>query len=588
MSMAERFARARELLRRYAWHLALLALVSAMVLYPVHWLVRGSFWSSRPGAPGEFTLQHWQNTLSDPNTWQLLLTSVGIAGAKTIAALAIGVFLAWLVTRTEIPFRSVIEIIAPLPFFVPGLLVTMGWAVLANPTNGLVNQAIASVLGLQRGPFDIYSANGIVFVLSLPSAAFVYLLMVGPMRNMDSSLEEGARMSGSGPVRAFLTVTMPLLLPALSTAAILTFITGLESFETPAILGTPGKVFVFTNQIYEHLRWKLPAEYGPAMTLGVLLTVVMLLLVLAQWRLLGRRSFTTVTGRGYRAHPVPLHGWTVPVLLVFASYAFVAVVLPIGLIIVTSFFRVYGYYSLDTITFDNYVAMVSERQFASALTNTLVLSLGGGFVTMLLGSAVAYVALRTRFPLRRMLDGVAWLPWALPGIILSVAMLWSYIRLPIPIYGTIWVLVLAYVTFGLPLASRTMSGVLGQVSPDLEESARVLGASWRRSFVDILLALVRPGFVAGWFLVGFLFMRTVSVPSMLYGPGSEVLSMYSLRAWENAQGSVAAAIATLMLALMVLFIAADQLLRRWERRRAARPLVRVDAAPHAAPLRSPG
>ncbi|HVR88299.1 MAG TPA: iron ABC transporter permease [Candidatus Limnocylindria bacterium] len=587
MISAPRRDRAVAFLRRYTWHLALFALVAILVLYPIHWLVRGAFWTTRPGAPGDLTLDNFTTALADAETWRLFATSVGIAGAVTALALVTGIFLAWLVTRTDVPYRGVIEVLAPLPFFVPGLLLTMGWAILGNPTSGLLNVALASLSGAAKGPFNVYSAQGIIFVLALPSAAFVYLFLVGPMRNMDTGLEESARTSGAGPARAFLTVTTPLLLPAISTAGILTFIFGLESFETPAILGTPGKVFVFTNQIYQYIRWTTPPNYGPAMVLAVLLTVTMLTLVAVQWGVLGSRSFTTVTGRGYRAQPIALRGWTMPVLALFALYAGVAVVLPVGLIIATSFFSVYGFYSPETLTLQNYMKMVQDRQFLTALTNTLGLAIGGGFLTMLLGSAAAYVVVRTRFPLRRLMDWIAWLPWALPGVVLSTAMLWAYIRLPIPIYGTIWVLLLAYVTFGLPLASRTMSGVFAQVSPDLEESARVSGASWGRSFVDVLLALVRPGFVAGWFLVGFVFMRTVSVPAMLYGPGSEVLAMFSLRAWENSQGSVAAAIATLMLALMVTFIVLDQILRRLAHRRTARPTVALQAATAAAPARFP-
>jgi iron(III) transport system permease protein len=177
------------------------------------------------------------------------------------------------------------------------------------------------------------------------------------------------------------------------------------------------------------------------------------------------------------------------------------------------------------------------------------------------------VLVRSQFPLRRPLELIAWLPWALPGIVLSLAMLWAYIRLPIPIYGTIWVLLLAYVTSGLPLGVRTMSGVLSQVSADLEESARSAGASWRQCFVDIVIALVRPGFVAGWFLLGFLFMRQLSIAVMLYGSGSEVLSMLSFRAWELGNGGQAVAIASVTLAMMLALLLADFSLRRWERRR---------------------
>ena len=549
----------------YQW--LLFIVVAGMVLYPVSWLVRGSFWSSRPGADGFFTLRNYVDTFSDPYTWQLLGVSFAISAAQTLLACALGVFLAWLVARTDVPFVNVVESLAPVPFFVPGLLVAMGWAILANPTNGSLNTLLAGVLHTPRGPINIYTAGGIIWVEALHSAAFVYLLVVGAMRNMDTTLEESARMSGASGPGTFRHITLPLLIPALSGAAILTFIAGLEAFETPAILGTPGKVFVFTNEIYYNLRWVTPANYGAAMTLAILLTLVMLVVVLLQWLLLRGRTYTTITGRGYRPQRIHLGKWAVPALALFGLYLMFAVVLPIGLVIATSFFSVFGVYTPQTLTLNNYLAIVSDPQIGRALSNTLFLAVGGAFLAMLLSSVVAYVVVRTDFVARRVLELIVWLPWALPGIVLSLAMLWAYIRLPVPIYGTIWVLLLAYVTFGLPLGVRTMSGVLTQVSRDLEESARTSGASWRQTFVLIVLALVRPGFIAGWLLLGVLFMRSLSVALTLYANGSEVLSMVSFVAWELGQGTKAAALATAMLLLIIGFVVLDMAVRAWERRR---------------------
>ena len=545
----------------------LFAATALMVLYPVSWLVRGSLWSSRPGADGFLTLAHYARTFGNLDTWGLLVNSLHISGAKSLLACIIGIFLAWLVARTDVPLRGWIEVLAPLPFFIPGLLSAMAWAILANPSNGLLNTLLAAVFGLDKGPLNVYSSGGMAFVMALSSSAFVYLLVLGAMRNMDTGLEESARLSGAGGLQTFFTITLPLLLPALSGAAVLTFISGLESFETPIILGTPGKVFVFTNEIYYHIRWTTPPAYGAAMTLAVLLTILMLLMVLFQWRLLGRNSYTTVTGRGYQPPPIPLGRWSWPALALVALYLLFALVLPIGLIIVTSFFSVFGFFSWQTLTLENYLGVFRDHQFARALVNTIILAVGGGLLTMLLSGLVAYVLVRTRFALRRVLELITWLPWALQGIVLSLAMLWAYIRLPIPIYGTVWVLLLAYVTHGLPLGVRTMSGVLVQVSPELEESARLSGASWQRTFVDVVLALVRPGFVAGWFLLGYLFMRQLSIAVMLYGPGSEVLSMLSLRAWERGVGGQAAAIATIMLLIMVAFLLVEVGIRTRVRRR---------------------
>jgi iron(III) transport system permease protein len=543
----------------------LLATVGYLVLYPVSWLVRGSLWSGRPTAAGTLTFDHFGRTLGNGEVWTLLLNSLLISGAKTVLACGLGFLLAWLVARTDLPGRRWLELLIPLPFFVPGLLVALGWVILANPTNGLLNVVLATAFGQERGPLNVYTGPGLVLVMALHSAPFVYLLTLGAMRNLDGGLEDSARVCGASGLRCGLTISLPLLLPALSGAALLTFIQGLESFEVPAILGTPGKVFVFTNEIYYRLRWTTPPDYGAAMVLALLLTAIVLVLVAAQWRLLGQRSFTTVSGRDYRPRPLGLGRWRRPAQVLIGLYLLLALVLPVGLIVASSFCSVFGLFSGPTLTLENYPRLWREPRFGGALLNTLLLTVGGGLLTMVLGGLVAYVQLRTRFRPRRLLELVSWLPWALPGLVLSLALLWSYVRFPLPIYGTVWVLLLAYVTYGLPIGVRVMSGVIVQIHPELEESARLSGASWGRSFVDVVLALARPGLIGGWFVVGFLFMRQLSIAVMLYGPGSEVLSMFSLTAWESGQGGLAAAVATVMLLLMVGLLLLELALRAWPR-----------------------
>jgi iron(III) transport system permease protein len=541
-----------------------------MVLYPVSWLVLGSFWSGRPGSAGHLTLEHYQRMLSSIVTWELLWTSLVISLLKSLLACAGGLFLAWLVARTNVPFRRVIAVMAPLPFFVPPLITTMGWATLGNPTNGVLNLALRFVISGDQGPINIYSMGGIIFVMALTSSSFVYLMMLGAMSNMDTSLEESARMSGATQLQTFRTITFPLLRPALAGAALLTFMSGLEAFETPTILGTPGRVEVFTSAIYREVRWEQPPNHGGAMTLAMLLTAVMFLAVLIQWRWLGRRSYTTITGRGYRAQIVDLGRGRWPAFGAFLVFFGLAVALPIGLVVATSFFRIFGIYSLESITLDNYAAILGDRRFGTAFINSLALSVVGALATLLLCSLIAYVIVRTKFRFRRVLEVIAWLPWALPGIVLSLAMLWAYIRLPIPIYGTIWILFVAYITNGLPLGVRVMSGVFAQVGKELEESARMAGAPWHRAFIDVVMALVRPAFVAGWLVIGAMFLRSLSIAVMLGGFDSDILPLLSLRAWELGRGGEAAAVATIMLGLLVLFVLLEMTFRAWSAHRAAR------------------
>ncbi len=541
----------------------LLVVVGALVLYPTYMLLYGSLWSARPGFPGHFTLEHYVATATSPDTYKVLLNSVLVVGGKTIFATAIAVYLAWLVTRTDVPFRTLIEIVAPLPFFVPGLLTAIGWAMLANPSNGTLNQLIAGALGLAEGPFNVYSYGGIIFVMALHSAAFVYLLIVAAFRNLDASLEESARLSGADGRTVFRAVTLPLVLPALSGAVILTFISGLEAFETPVVLGTPARIFLFTNEIHYAMTVSVPANIGRAMTLGVWLVALTLLLIGLQWRLLGRRSYTSVTGKGYRPQVVELHAWRWPAFALFLLYALVAVALPIGQIFATSFFKVFGLLDWSLFTLDNYRQVLIDPLLGRALRNTLFLAVVGGGILVVLSGLVAYVVVRTRFVARRLLELISWLPWTLPGIVLSLAMLWAYIRVP-GLYGTVFILLVAYVTHGIPLGTRVLSGTLAQVSMDLEESARMSGASWWTTFTHILLALLRPGIVAAWLLLAALFIRTLSIPVMLMAPGNEVLAVLTLNYWDQGQGQKVAVVAMLMLLLLVSLMLVEMGFRRLE------------------------
>jgi iron(III) transport system permease protein len=547
----------------------LLVVVGALVLYPTYMLFYGSLWSARPGFPGHFTIEHYLATATSPDTYRVLWTSLLIVAGKTILATLIAVYLAWLVTRTDVPFRSLIEIVAPLPFFVPGLLTAIGWAMLANPRNGTLNQAVAGALGIEEGPFNVYSYGGIIFVMALHSAAFVYLLIVAAFRNLDASLEESARLSGAGGWTVFRAVTLPLVLPALSGAVILTFISGLEAFETPVVLATPARIFLFTNEIHYAMTVSVPPNIGRAMTLGVWLVALTLLLVALQWRLLGRRSYTTVTGKGYRPQVVELRAWRWPAFALFLLYALVAVALPIGQIFATSFFPVFGRLDWSLFTLDNYGQVLTDPLLGRALRNTLFLAVVGGAILVVLSGLVAYVVVRTKFVARRLLELISWLPWTLPGIVLSLAMLWAYIRVP-GLYGTIFILLVAYVTHGLPLGTRALSGTLAQFSPDLEESARMSGASWWTTFTRILLAFLRPGIVAAWLLLAALFIRTLSIPVMLMAPGNEVLAVLTLNYWDQGQGQRVAVVAMLMLLLLVGLMLVELACRRLEAYWAAR------------------
>jgi iron(III) transport system permease protein len=372
---------------------------------------------------------------------------------------------------------------------------------------------------------------------------------------MDPALEESSRMSGASAWTTFRRVTLGLMLPVTTSAFILSFIRGVESFESALIFGSPAGIEVITTEIYHLIHHASTPDYQQATALALGIMVLMFGLIIWQWRLLGGRTFVTITGKGYRPTVTRLGRWRWVTFGAGALFFVLTVVLPVGQLVLGSFFKFVGFYRWNMLTTEHYVAVWNNRLFWRALGNTLVLGLIGATVTMLLGGAIAYVLVRTRFGIRRALEILAWLPWMMPGMILAVGFLWAYALMPGPIqlYGTLWALLVAYMTLGTPLAVRTMSGAFAQLAFDLEECSRVHGAPWWTTFRRILLALAWPSFAVGWILVFFLILRELSASILLYSVGNEVLSVVVMKLWTEGKAEQVSVIALVMLALVFVF-----------------------------------
>ncbi|HEX9145190.1 MAG TPA: ABC transporter permease subunit, partial [Candidatus Binatia bacterium] len=340
---------------------------------------------------------------------------------------------------------------------------------------------------------------------------------------------------------------------------LLTFIRGLEGFESALFFGLPAKIFVFTTEIYSSLTHRTPPDYPRAMALAALLMVITFAGVVIQRRLLAKKTYVTITGKDYRPRLVDLGPWRWVTFGVCTTYFFVALVLPVSQLVLSSFFTIFGLYDLNLLTLANYRQAFSDLMFWRALRNSLVLSTGGAILCMLLSALIAYIIFKTKFWGKEALDFCSWVPWTLPGMVLALGMLWAYILLPGPImlYGTLWILLIAYLTIGLPIGVRCMSGTIVQISTDLEESSRLCGATWWQTFVKIYLALLRPGFTAGALLLFFVFLRELSASVLLYSPGNEVLAVTILKYWEAGRSEVVSVIALVMLGVVILFKAGE-------------------------------
>jgi iron(III) transport system permease protein len=570
--------------------LLLLLVVGFLTGYPLLMLAYSSVRTGVPGYPGDFTLQGYAAAYSDPVTYQTWANSFLLSGQVTALSTVIAVFFAWVVARTDTPGRGLVVPLMALVYAMPGIFFAMGWAMLGNPRAGLLNHLARAALPLDGPLFDTNSWLGMVFVMTLIAVPFKFLLLLGAFRSMDMSLEESSRMAGAGRLRTLFFIGLPVLAPTILGVMILSFVRGIQALEVPLFLGFPARIYVFSTRIYDYIANYFPARYAEAGALALSLVATMLLLVVLQWRILGRREFITVTGKGYRPEIWHLGRWRWVCAALLALYGLLALVLPIGQMLLGSVQRLYGLYTWD-LYWGNYAAALSRPAVQSALVNTVLIAAGGGLAAMVLTSLVAYVVTRTRAPYRKLLDFVAWLPWTMPGIVLGLGMLWAYLSVPglAALYGTPWLLLLGVMVTVIPVGVRVMAGALGQVSPDLEESARIHGASWTRAFVGILGRITAPTFLYGWLVVAIIISGELAVPLFLYAPGSEMLGVAIYDLFQEGKTEQAAAVFCLVLAgIAAMFVVGAlvvPLLRRgveWLERRAVAADAALPAAGRAA------
>jgi iron(III) transport system permease protein len=547
--------RLRALLRgRNLAVLALILLLGFLTVYPMSMLLYGSFHSTPPGTAGAFNLDGYRAIMTTHNV-VVLLNTVGISFAKTVPSLIVAIFLAWIIARTDTPHRGVLEVMITLPFFVPPILTAMAWGMLGNLQVGLINQTWKAITGSETSPINVYSYGGVIWHMSQYTTTFLFLFLVDAFRAMDPSLEEASRMCGASRWTTFRKITLFLLLPVLTSGVMLSFIRGIESFESPLFFGTPAGIRVISTEIYDSITQRAVPNYQSATALSFVILGLMLLLVVWQWTVLRGRSFQTVTGKGFNPGVVKLGPWRWGTFAFVLLFFFITTVLPVGQLAVGSFFKFFGFYGWDNLTLEHYRAVLGDSEFWRATKNTMMLGLVGATATMVLGSVVAYISVRTKWRGRSLIDGMAWLPWMMPGIVLAIGFLWGFAMLPaqIPIYGTVWALFFAYLALGTPVSVRVMSGAYAQLSYDLEECSRVHGANFWQTLTRILVALAWPAFAVGWVLAFFGIMRELSASIMLYSTGSEVLSVVLVKRWVNGLAEEVSVIGLMMMALVIVF-----------------------------------
>jgi iron(III) transport system permease protein len=452
-----------------------------------------------------------------------------------------------------------------LPLFVPPLVAGVAWSILGSPKTGLINTFLAKT-GLDWR-INLYSMPGIIFVFGMYYAPYVYMFTASALRNMDPSLEEAAEISGAGPVRTLFTVTFPLILPAIISGMLLSFVVMLGIYGVPAVLGAPANISVLTTYIFSLTSWS-PPRYSTAAAVAMILMVVTGILVYAQQKVLSGRSFTTVAGKAFRPRALNLGPWRFLTLGLAMVYLIIVVVLP-TLALVVAAFRKFLFIRDITSLFDTkqYSLLHFERLFSNPATiNSIINTMEVGVITAVIGGvlsfAIGYTTVRSNAPGRRVIDLIATVPVAIPGLVIGVAYLWAWIGLPGGFYGTIWILALAFVARFLPDTIKALSTSLMQIHKELEEAAWICGRGTLSTIATIMLPLARPGVVAAMTLLFVLAIRELGSSLFLYSSGTMVMAVQLLGYYEGGNVSVTAAFSLVQMVILGVLIGITNRLSR--------------------------
>src|ERR671923_429776 len=519
------------------------ATLAYLVLPPFFFILHTSLVTDRGLQAGSFTIQHFLNivdSLGDVKT--LLGNSLIFSLGSAAVAILYGTALAWLAERSDAPFRKLAYVSAYVSFAIPGIIKVVGWIMLLGPKAGILNAAVAALTGSPL--LNIFSLPGMILVESFLWIPVVFLLMSTPFRSMDPALEEAATASGSTGWQVFRKVTFPLALPSVLAVLILTFIRSLEAFEIPALSGIPAGVEVLTTKIYLQIKGGLIPKYGEASAYSIILIVLVALGLIPYYRITSKTyKFTTISGKNFRPNRVALGKWRwlgACLMLVLPLLQF----LPIVAIAWSSFLpfaQVPSRKALELLTLNNYVVAFNDSGVIRSVMNSLTVSISSATVAVAITFFAAWLIVRASIKARWILDQMAMLPLVFPGIVMGIAILKMYLVLPIPVYGTIWILVLAFIARYLPYGVRFSHSALLSLHKELEEGALASGASWLQMVRHVVVPLIMPALLAGWIYIFLITFKELSIALLLYSPGSQVVAVTIWELWDNGHvGELAA------------------------------------------------
>ncbi len=551
--------------RQYGWALihrlnlfqwSVFLVVAFAVLTPLAFLILGSF--SANELPTDLslralTLDHYKKVWLDPETYTVFYNTFAYVVGATAFGISLAAVLAWLVERTNIPGKIWIYAGVPMTLAMPGMLQAMAYVLLLSPRIGFLNKAL-EYIGLD--PINIYSLGGMIFVEGLRLVPTAFLMLVPLLRSMDPSLEEAAAMSGANPRSTMRKVTLQLMLPGLLAITIYQFMTALEVFEVPGILGLPASIYVFSTKIYSVLQSpsSVPA-YGDANALAIIYVVIAIVATWLYARVIGRSErFTIITGKGYRPREIDLGRWRWPAVALVFLFMLFSIILPFLVLLYVSllpFIQAPSMAAFQNMTFERYVDLWTTPNFGRVLANTVYLIVLTSTLTVIVSFIISLVIVRSKFRCRGLLDQLAFMPHAIPGIVMGLAFLWLFLqagKIGIDIHGGVLAMSLAFTVGFIAYGTRSMNAAILQIHKDLEEAAYVSGAARLRTMLRVFLPLLLPTFIGVWIWSMLLAVRQAGKPLMLYeGSENQVLAILIWNMWDEGEIEAVGAIGTLLI-----------------------------------------
>ncbi len=529
---------------------ALILIVGALTVCPVLMLVLGSF-STGLTAFGSFTLDKYVAAYTDPALAGVIVnTVIFVVGSSTLAT-GLALFLAYLNTRTDIPFKGVFRVISLVPMMIPHLLFAVSWALLLNPSNGMLNLLLKDVFSLEESPFNIYSLAGMILVEGLLDMPIAYLIVAPALASFDVSLEESSRVFGASTWRTLLRITLPVLRPAILASFILGVVRSLASFAVPSVIGMPGRVEVLATYLYQMIATGFATDYGKAAAVGMSVLVASITLIVV-YRALTAESekYVTVSSRGYRPTVIELGGARMPLFAAVAVLSFVMIVLPVAVLLYTSlvpYSMVPGAQAFSLMSLRHWIGVLDDPLSILALRNSIFLGVAGATLGVLLSIFVAYAIVKVKTRAAGVLESLSFLSFSFPGIVIGVGFMWFFVQTPL--YATLTALLIGYIATYLPYGVRPLASAFVQLHSHLEESSLVCGASPATTMRRIIVPLLVPGIVSAWILMASMFLRELTLSVVLSRPGTEVLAVQILRYADDGLWGKLSALGIIMIVI---------------------------------------